>query len=69
MTTIPRRVLVVSTREDHDSVTSALSHWAIVPFVVQASAKRALCFPTHAPLSFFVKKLWLTAPIASFCAN
>jgi len=56
MTTIPRRVLVVSTREDRDNVTSALSRWAIDPVCCSSVSEVCALLPNACPSIIFCEE-------------
>jgi DNA-binding NtrC family response regulator len=49
MTTIPRRVLVVSVSDDRDTVTSAMSHWAIDPIYCTSVSEPRELLPNVRP--------------------
>jgi len=49
MTTIPRRVLVVSATEDRDTAISTLSHWAIDPVCCSDVGEASTLLPDVRP--------------------
>jgi hypothetical protein len=56
MTTIPRRVLVVSVSDDRDTVTSAMSHWAIDPIYCTSVSEARELLPNVRPCVIFCEE-------------
>ena len=57
MTTIPFRILVVSAREDRDTVTSAMSHWAIDPVCCSGVSEACTLLPNARPSLIFCNEI------------
>lgn len=57
MTTIPRRVLVVSAKEDRETVTFAMGHWAIDPVCCSGVGEASTLLPDVRPSLVFCDEI------------